>query len=119
LTSREWLAASVGARCPDFVPQVVEMFDSPRAGDVVVFADGDWTFDARWPGGHGSCLTRDMRIPLYFAGPSLPAGGRIDCGRLVDVMPTILELLGRNAQLANVPAIDGVSLLTELRHAHR
>ncbi|MCB9850700.1 MAG: alkaline phosphatase family protein [Phycisphaerales bacterium] len=116
-TSREWLATSADAEWPDFVPQVVEMFDSPRAGDIVLFADSDWTFDAHWRGGHGSCLACDMHVPLFFSGPGLPAGGRIHSGRLVDVMPTVLDMLDHRDRLAGAPPIDGISLLSALRVA--
>lgn len=116
-SSREWLAATVDSAWPDFVPQVVEMFDSSRAGDLVVFASDDWAFHLDDDGGHGSCVSRDMRIPMYFAGPGLAGGSRISCGRLVDVMPTILDLLGESGRLSSYPPIDGQSLLPELRSA--
>ena len=55
--------------------------------------------------------------PLYFAGPGLPAGGRIDHARLVDVMPTVLDLLGEAARLNEIGPIDGVSIAAELKAA--
>ncbi|MFQ5491472.1 MAG: hypothetical protein ACE5GE_12190, partial [Phycisphaerae bacterium] len=116
-SSSEWLAATAGSTCPDFVPQVVEMFDSPRAGDLVVFADDQASFGDRFAGGHGSCLGSDMVVPLYFSGPDLPAGGRIPAGRIVDVMPTILDLLGLGDRLDRAGPIDGVSLAEALRTA--
>lgn len=117
--SREWLAVTAATRFPDFVPQVVEMFDSPRAGDIVVFAASDWSFGGPDLSGHGSCLATDMRVPMYFAGPSLPRGGRIHHGRLVDVMPTVLDLLGEAGRLDQFGPIDGVSLKSELKAAQR
>ncbi|MCH8052859.1 MAG: alkaline phosphatase family protein [Planctomycetes bacterium] len=114
--SRSWLAATVETAYPDFVPQVVEMFDSPRAGDVVLFAAEDWAFD-EWQSGHGSCLARDMHVPMYFAGPDLPAGTRIDYARNVDIMPTILDLLGEAHRLSDIEPIDGRSVAEELRRA--
>jgi len=116
-TSREWLSATAESRWPDFVPQMVEMFDSPRAGDLVIFAADDWGLGHADDGGHGSCEARDMRIPMYFAGPGLALGGRIPCGRLVDVMPTILDLLGESNRLSSQPPMDGRSLAPELRRA--
>lgn len=116
-TSREWLAATVRTDYPDFVPQVVEMFDSPRAGDVVVFAAADWSFDATFRGGHGSCVAADMHVPMFFAGPDLAAGGRVHHARLVDIMPTVLELLGEQHRLARIDSIDGVSIASELKSA--
>ncbi|MGQ9650150.1 MAG: alkaline phosphatase family protein [Phycisphaerae bacterium] len=117
-SSRDWLAATAMSRFPDFIPQAVEMFDSPRTGDIVIMAADDWLLYRRGEvAGHGSCLARDMRIPLFFAGRDLPQGGRIDYARLVDIAPTILGLLGEAWRLDNVSDIDGVNLADELRRA--
>ena len=110
-----WLAATADGRYPDFVVQIVALFDSPRAGDILLFAADDWTFDARFRGGHGSCLGRDMRVPMFMAGPDVPRGGRIRHARLVDVMPTLLELLNEHHRLEDAGAIDGRSRATEFR----
>ncbi len=116
-TSREWLAATAASKHPDFVPQIIELFDSPRMGDLVVFAASDWVFAGHEQGEHGSCLPEDMLIPLYFAGPGLPNGASIPCGRLVDVTPTILDLLGEEDRIPTL-ALDGESLAPQLRSAN-
>lgn len=118
-SSHEWLNMTATTEMPDFVPQMVEYFDSVRAGDVIFFADGDWSFYNIEKGGHGSCLAADMRIPMYFAGPDIPAGSEIPAARLVDVMPTVLDMLGELKRLDNQPRIDGISLLPKLRGAAR
>jgi hypothetical protein len=116
--SREWLVATVHTRFPDFVPQAVEMFDSTRTGDIVLMAADGWLFSERGEhAGHGSCLARDMHIPLFFSGPDLPKGAQIDHGRLVDVMPTVLGLLGEADRLKAAGAIDGIDLAAKLRAA--
>ncbi len=112
--SRAWLEATAATNYPDFVPQVVEMFETHRAGDVVLFAAHDWAFGHYEPGGHGSCIAEDMRVPMYFAGGGLPRGASIRRARLVDVMPTVLEMLGEHERLAEVGHIDGVGILGEL-----
>jgi arylsulfatase A-like enzyme len=121
--SREWLAATAASRYPDFVPQIVEYFDAPRRGDLLVFAADGWFFSGAAAGGHGGPQGEDMRIPLYFFGPGLPRGGKVACGRLVDVAPTVVEILhgeswnsqrGRGAR-----RMDGESLLAALREAGR
>lgn len=115
--SREWLVATTNTRFPDLVPQMVEMFDSPRAGDLVVFADEGWSFHPDDRGGHGSCLAADMIATYFYAGPDLPAGGSIDTMRLVDVMPTLLDLIGEAHRLADYDELDGMSIADELRSA--
>jgi len=115
--SRAWLAATAKAKYPDFVPQIVEHFDSPRAGDFVVFAEQGWVFAGHGPGEHGTVTNEDMLIPLYFTGPGLPSGKCVPCARIVDVMPTIVELLAGKEGLARIRPLDGVSLLAEIKTA--
>lgn len=50
----------------------------------------------------GAAGPADMFVPLLLGGPGVPQG-RLDAARTVDVMPTVLKLLGRK-----VPAgLDG------------
>ncbi|MHC4441656.1 MAG: alkaline phosphatase family protein [Planctomycetota bacterium] len=117
-TSRQWLAATTHTQFPDCVPQAVEMFDSSRTGDVVLMASEHANFNPAENGGHGSCLQSDMRTVMYFAGPQLPQGRKLHHARLVDVMPTILGLLGQEHRLQRTSPIDGINLADQLRKAH-
>jgi arylsulfatase A-like enzyme len=36
-----------------------------------------------------------MHVPLILAGPGVPSGKRIGAARTVDLVPTVLTLLGR------------------------
>ena len=87
-SSEQWLTRSAADACPDFVPQLFEMFDSPRVGDIVYFAADGWCFSTDHDGGHGGCASTDMHIPMHFAGADLPRGTSIPAARLVDLMPT-------------------------------
>jgi arylsulfatase A-like enzyme len=113
--SAEWLAATIDTPYPDVVVQMAEMFDSPRAGDVALFADTAWDFGGSNGGGHGGITRADMRIPMIFVGPDLPAGKTISHARLVDVAPTVLRLLA--PEVRDVPAdeFDGMDRAAELR----
>ncbi len=113
--SREWLEATIDSPYPDFVVQAVNLFDSPHTGDVVLFADEDWSF-ADEHGGHGSCSRHDMLIPLFFAGADLPRGAEIGPARIVDVPCTVLGLLGEGRRLAHY-RLDGIDLSRQLRTA--
>jgi len=104
---REWLAATAGSPYPDLIPQIVVYFDAQRAGDILVFAAPGWDFRNQNKGGHGGLRPEEMFVPLLMAGPGVPHERRTEAVRTVDVLPTILELLGRP-----VPTnIDGRSLL--------
>jgi hypothetical protein len=106
-SAEEWFQASGQTRFPDAVPQIVNLFDHPRAGDVVVFAAEGCDFVGRTRGGHGSILAEEMHVPMIFAGPGIPAGRRWPRARLIDVTPTILDLLG----VSYLPEeFDGTSL---------
>ena len=117
--SRDWLAATCRTDHPDFVPQIVEMFDSPRAGDITLFASDEAAFSTDSAGGHGSCTLRDMHVVQLYAGPGIPAGTSIACNRFVDVAPTVLGLLGESQRLKRFPPLDGIDLSREIRSAKR
>lgn len=115
--SRAWLVATANTRIPDFVPQVVEMFESPRAGDIVLFASDAGTFEDSEVCGHGSCLSADVKLTLFFAGPGITGGAEIPHCRMVDVMPTVLDLLGEVRRLDERIPTDGISLREQLMKA--
>lgn len=115
--SREWLNATAASEYPDFVPQICALFESPRVGDIVAFAAEDWAFSDSEPGGHGSCIADDMIVPMYFSGPALPNGATVPNARIVDLLPTILDILGLADRLKSADPIDGVSILPQLRAA--
>jgi len=112
--SRAWLERTAKAVLPDFVPQVVEMFDSPRAGDIVLFAARGWNFmEPGCRGAHGSVLAEDLLVPLVLAGPNVSPAWRIPYARNCDVMPTVLALLGRSDALERAGALDGIVLVPQ------
>lgn len=93
-----------------FDRELTTLFQSPRAGDVLVFADDVWVFESKDCGGHGGASPRERQIPFFLKGPGIPAGTR--CGApvgIIDVMPTLLDLLGRKDRLPG--NLDGHSLI--------
>ena len=105
-SSRAWLEATAQTTFPDLPPQILAYFKAPRAADVVVFAAPGWDLGHKWKAGHGGIRPAEMNFPLIIAGPSIPHGQR-STGRAVDVLPTILELLGQPAD----KNLDGTSLI--------
>ena len=62
---------------------------------------------------HGIFLYQSvLRVPFILRAPGIPAGRNADVVRLVDIMPTVLDLLGIPA-----PAADGATLAGAL-HGH-
>jgi hypothetical protein len=112
--SRTWLEASCGSEYPDFVAQIVEMYDSPRAGQIVAFAAPGWSFRRIDHSGHGSVIRADMIVPFIIAGPGI-CRKTLPTARQVDIMPTILDMMGETDKLKNIGPIDGISLMPMLR----
>ncbi|MCJ7544574.1 MAG: alkaline phosphatase family protein [Phycisphaerae bacterium] len=106
LSERQWLEATMQTNTPDLPAQIVAYFRSPYAADLAVFAAPGWDFDNVRHAGHGGLRPADMFVPLLLAGPGVPHG-RLEAARTVDVVPTVLKLLGRQ-----VPAgLDGQALV--------
>ncbi len=106
MTPRQWLEATVRSDYPDLPAQILAYFRSRYAGDLAVFAASGWDFNNVNRAGHGGLSPGDMFVPLMLAGPGVPHA-RVDVARAVDLMPTLLGLLGRR-----VPAdVDGQSLV--------
>ena len=112
-----WLASTADGPYPGLVVQIVELFDSPRAGDLLLVAAPGWDFAPGCRGGHGSVCAVDTLVPMVFAGPGLPAGAMIDHARLVDLAPTILGLLAGHQGLPDAAAFDGADRSPALRNA--
>lgn len=110
----DWLRASCDSGFPDFVPQICEFFDSDRAGQIMLFAASGWAFSRKDFGGHGSVIPSDMNVPFIFAGPGIRKGSCLRTARVVDLMPTVLDMLGCPDRLKNIGPIDGKSLLPVL-----
>jgi arylsulfatase A-like enzyme len=107
MSPRQWLHATAETDFPDLPAPIVAYFRAPRAGDIAVFAAPGWDLaGAGKKAGHGGLRPGDMHVPLLLAGPGVPHR-RLDGARTVDLVPTLLELLGRPVP----PGLDGVPLV--------
>ncbi|TWT44244.1 Choline-sulfatase [Phycisphaerae bacterium RAS1] len=99
-SSRDWLGATCRAAIPDVVPHLIPLLRCRRAGQMLVIcADGYSLSGER--GGHGGLLRREMRVPLLIAGPGIAPGSSLEMSRAVDLTPTLLTLLGRQAAIGD------------------
>jgi arylsulfatase A-like enzyme len=110
LSARQWLASTIDSDNPGTVPQIVSYLDSPRSGDIVVFAEPGYGFGPD-RSGHGSTTPQEMRIPLVFVGPGVSHGVTDEPTPLPGVMPTIITWLGFGDRLAAAGRLDGQPLL--------
>jgi len=110
---RELLARTLGTDLPDAPRQLLQLFRSARAGDLVLAARLGADFRDAWEipehkAGHGSLIADHMAVPIAASIP-LPAGPL----RTVDLMPTMLERL----DVIPPAGIDGVAFSTLMRPA--
>ena len=82
---------------------------------VIICSDHGEEFWEHGSRSHGATLYSEvLRVPLVMAGPGLPTSAVIsDRVRQIDVLPTVLELVGAK----NVPRMDGLSVLPLLKGA--
>ena len=115
LDDREMLARTRGTDVPDAPRQLLQLFQTPRAGDLVLAAARGFDFRGPWENpehraGHGSLIAEHMEVPIAasVALPDAPV-------RTVDLMPTVLECLDvtvpSGVELDGIPAsrINAVS----------
>jgi arylsulfatase A-like enzyme len=100
----------------DLVSELLAALDEVGLAErtiVVVLSDHGESFGEHGATGHGfSGFQEQLWVPLVMRGPGIPAGLRIDApASLVDVAPTLLEILG----LDPLPAAQGISLAPALR----
>jgi hypothetical protein len=77
--------------------QAAQLFDHPAAPDLCVLhsSDHNWEDQGGHLGEHGSLGVVQARAPFVLAGKGVRADGLVPrAARLVDVAPTVLELLG-------------------------
>ncbi|NQU75506.1 MAG: alkaline phosphatase family protein [Planctomycetes bacterium] len=103
---RAWLMATRDTETPDLPAQIIAYFRARLAGDLAVFAAPGWDFNTIHHAGHGGLRPSDMHVPLLLAGPGIP-NERRTAARTVDLMPTLLTLLGRETP----DNLDGKTLI--------
>ncbi len=100
---REWFAESISGRFPDSPTQLLQLFRSSRAGDIVISATEEADLRQDWEVpehrcGHGGLTHEHMRCVIAM---NRPAEGPM---RSVDVFPLIMKHLGHEPPTS----IDGV-----------
>ncbi len=102
---RDWLAATAGGDWPDLIVQMSRYFDSSRAGDVLLLAEAGWGLEPDSPAGHGGAGAAEARVRFLWRGPDVRPGHDARAIRTIDLLPTVLDLLGERP----VAPLDGRS----------
>jgi hypothetical protein len=103
-TAREWLAATYQSQYPDAVVAIAKFFSwraplqdlaDMRDPDLLVTASAGWSFRSDDAQGtdHGYPLAESMRMVFFIAGPNIPHGVLEAPQRIINVLPTMLEML--------------------------
>jgi len=90
-----WRRATMGLDFADTPMQLPAYFRSSRAGDIAVFAAVPWDLRKTVRAGHGGIDAAEMHVPLLMVGPSIQPGLRSQGVSTLDLVPTILSVLGR------------------------
>lgn len=117
-TAQAWLEATRQTRYPDAVVGMAKFFAwqppvadlaSVRDPDILVTAAEGWSFRSDDGEGtdHGYPLAPSMRMTWVLQGPNLRRGVWPSAQRIIDVLPTILELIGHPYDPAT---LDGQAL---------
>lgn len=84
-----------------------------RRALVVLFGDHGEEYDAESYGHHNTLAEGVLRVPLMIVGHEVEAGVRADRVRSIDVVPTLLDLLGWTAP--ELGPMDGFSFADTIR----
>ncbi|WP_158795942.1 alkaline phosphatase family protein [Pedobacter sp. L105] len=102
----ETLEATIQSNYPDALVQIVQLFRSNRAGDIIVSARNGYDLRDFWEypehkGSHGSLSKEHMLVPLIYN----QKGWAGRASRTADIFPTILKWMNKTAI-----ACEGVAL---------
>lgn len=107
--------------CISFVDsQVGRLLDaidaSPAAEEtyIILFSDHGWHLGEKDITGKNTLWERSTHVPLFIAGPGIPAGRNCaQAAELLDIFPTLVDL----CEFPEVAGLDGLSLRPQLESA--
>lgn len=95
-TADEWLEATIDSDNADAPVQLFAALEGARAPDMIVAAERRVELvPSPHRSRHGGMSREEMRVPVFVAGAGVPPGARIPFGRTVDLLPTMLDAMGR------------------------
>jgi hypothetical protein len=103
---REWLRATAATDYPDAVLQIAQIMELDRSGSVIILPDDRHSFNSRIWSKHGGLSADEMHTTFAISGPGLRPGV-IQHSRVVDVLPSLLNLMGKEVPSGR---LDGIVL---------
>ncbi|MBD3354253.1 MAG: hypothetical protein GF364_22415 [Candidatus Lokiarchaeota archaeon] len=112
-SQHKWLELTYQHRLPDVFHRLFGFFDCKYAPNFVLTSDFNYHFFNQYDRleemmlkvqSHDGLYKVESKVPVTFAGPGIKKGAIIDYGRNVDVLPTLLEIMGINF---NKDRLDG------------
>ena len=86
-------------------------FNQKRSGDVLINYEPAWIEFSRTGTTHGSPYSYDTHVPLIFYGYTIPKGSNSEPVSVIDIAPTISQLL--NIQFPNACSGKPIIQLTK------
>lgn len=112
-TDEDWLNKTADSKYPYAVPNVFQIFDNRRAGDlIVVGADHVLMKNAVYNSTHGALSPADILVPMFFSGPDIKRQ-EIYAARVIDLYPTWLRIFGIKVPFQNIDGRPLDSILPE------
>ncbi|TXT61513.1 MAG: Type I phosphodiesterase / nucleotide pyrophosphatase [Promethearchaeota archaeon] len=102
----EWLKATSHLDFPLYPDLLCRHFKNPRSADIIVSTEGDITYNieqgkkkSNQVFKHDIGARRSSIVPLIISGSNEIPKGEISYCKITDIIPTLLSLLGKKAQI--------------------
>jgi len=107
---RKWVNATLNTDYPAAVPLIPKAFTKQNTtSDIIVNAEPPYNFSKYFQGDHGTLAKESVTSGMLVAGPGVRPGADISDFMLVDVLPTLLKLLGISMPPTFEKFLDGIA----------
>jgi len=107
----DWHLATEATLYPAAVPLILKGCASGETqGDLVITSAPGWSFLRHTQGDHGGLRRDSIETTLLLVGPAVRPGASLAGSRLIDLLPTFLDLLGLAAEPDYLASLDGRAL---------
>lgn len=102
ISERDWLEKTLKSKYPYAVPNVFQIFDNRRTGDLMAVASDNVVMKKSiYDSTHGALSPQDVLVPMFFSGPDIKQM-TVDYARVIDIYPTWLRIFGMKVPFDNI-----------------